>query len=158
MDCLFQGNIYLNSRSYYDRYKQIGNYMVSGDKLSLATTIALEMMEEFISIMELAANQICKGCTLDEMQVEDYRLYLASHEYQKAIVCVWDADEYFLVLESAASKAGLCLDETVRLDVQLPEAEFGENLVSGGFQVWKGLSVDLRNDPLESLIEEIGLN
>ncbi|MDD1758602.1 MAG: hypothetical protein LUQ22_07720 [Methanotrichaceae archaeon] len=39
----------------------------------------------------------------------------------------------------AASKAGLCLDEAAQLDVQLPEAEFGENMVSGGFQVWKGL-------------------
>ena len=39
--------------------------------------------------------------------------------------------------------------------MQLPEAEFAENMISGGFQIGKGLSVDLRNDPLESLIEEI---
>ena len=86
---------------------------------------------------------------------KNYQLYMASHEYQRAVVCVWDSDDYFCVLESAASKAGLCLDEAAQLDVQLPEAEFDENMISGGFQVWKGLSVDLRNDPLESLIEEI---
>ena len=63
-----------------------GNLMVSGDKLSLAAIIALDMME-----------------------VEDYQLYMASHEYQRAVVCVWDSDDYFRVLESAASKAGLCL-------------------------------------------------
>jgi hypothetical protein len=112
-----------------------GNPMVSGDKLSLAAIIALEMMEEFISVMERAANQIYNGRTLNEIQVEDYQLYMASHEYQRAVVCVWDSDDYFCVLESAASKAGLCLDEAAQLDVQLPEAEFDENMISGGFQV-----------------------
>ena len=53
---------------------------------------------------------------------KNYQLYMASHEYQRAVVCFWDSDDYFRVLESAASKAGLCLDEADQLDVQLPEA------------------------------------
>jgi hypothetical protein len=134
---------------------QIGSCMVSRDRLSIAANAALDMMNELISVMEQAAKQICDGSTLEDVQVYGYRLYVVSNEKQRAVVCVWDFEDYYRILDSAASQAGIRLDEAVHLEVNLPEAEFGENMVTGGFQAWKGLSVDLRNDPLELLQEEI---
>ena len=45
--------------------------------------MALEMLEEFISVIERAANQIHNGSTLNEIHVKDYQLYMASHEFKR---------------------------------------------------------------------------
>ena len=84
-----------------------------------------------------------------------YQLYVVSNENHRAIVCVWDVEDYYRILDSAASQASICLDEAGHLEVNLPEAEFGENMITGGFQAWKGLSVGLRNDLLGLMQEEI---
>jgi hypothetical protein len=129
--------------------------MISKDRLSIAVKTALDMMNELISIMEQAAKQINNGLFLEDIQVGRHQLYIVSNENRRAIVYVWDSEDYYRILESAASHAGICLDEAVHLEINLPEAEFGENMITGGFQAWKGLSVGLRNDPLELMQEEI---
>ena len=45
------------------------------------------------------------------------------------------------------------LDDTEDVSVQLPEAEFEDCMVTGGFMAWKGISVERKNVPLEELLE-----
>ena len=47
---------------------------------------------------------------------------------------------------------GLCLEEETRLEVTLPESEFEENMVTGGFERYKGLAVEHHNECLEELM------
>jgi len=63
-----------------------------------------------------------------------------------------DYGEYYRIIEQAASENGLCLEEEARLEVTLPEAEFGEDMVTGGFDDYKGLSVEHHNECLEELM------
>ena len=42
-----------------------------------------------------------------------------------------------------------------RLEVTLPESEFGEDMVTGGFERYKGLSVEQHNECLEELMEAV---
>jgi hypothetical protein len=39
--------------------------------------------------------------------------------------------------------------------VRMPEAEFGENMITGGFGDFKGFSVEIRNDLLEKLLDAV---
>jgi hypothetical protein len=80
---------------------------------------------------------------------------LQEADLQQAIVCVWSADDYFHLLETVASEAGVCLDDTEEISVQLPEAEFEDCMVTGGFMAWKGFSIEKKNDPLEALLESL---
>jgi len=132
--------------------------MTSGDsctRLDLIACRAIEMMDDLISAMERAAEQIASGESLQGIDVSKYQLYMASETEggRRAVVCIWDADKCFDLIISAASEAGLCLDAMTKLDVKLPAAELGENMTSGGFDTWKGISVDMCNDPLEELLE-----
>jgi hypothetical protein len=59
-----------------------------------------------------------------------------------------DYDEYLRILDNVARENGLCLDEMTELEVSLPEMEFGDDMVTGGFENFKGASVEQRNDCL----------
>jgi hypothetical protein len=136
--------------------------MITGDsrtRLDLIAREAIEMMDELIAAMETAAEQIASGYGPQEIDVKEYKLYMAPEAEGKegAVVCFCDAEEYFDLLAAAASKAGVRLESTTELEVSLPESEFGENMITGGFGAFKGLSVEMRNQPLEELLDLVGL-
>jgi hypothetical protein len=78
---------------------------------------------------------------------------MATEDLQQDIIFVWEAEDYFRLLETAASELGVCLDDAEEISVQLPEAEFEDCMVTGGFEAWKGLFVERKNVLLEELLE-----
>lgn len=118
---------------------------------------AMECLESMIAVMENAAAQVASGRRLEEISVDTYQLYIAteSEDNESAVVCVWSYDEYFDLLSTSAAKEGIRLEDMARLDIRLPKMEFEDGLVTGGFAAWKGISVDVRNEPQEILIEAI---
>jgi hypothetical protein len=114
--------------------------------------LALERLSDLISIMERAADKVASGGVLEEIEVGDYQLYVAEG-FDQAIVCVWSAEEYFDLLEAVASDAGICLNDAEELIVDMPDNEFEESMVTGGFMAWKGFAVERKNRPLEELLD-----
>lgn len=117
----------------------------------------LDMMEDLIRDMEDAARQVSSGRALEDVEAGGRQLYLLQEEEGScsAVVCVIEYDEYYRILDEASRDLGLLIDEHTRLRVQLPEAEFGENLVTGGFESFKGICVELQNMPLELLLDSV---
>ena len=106
-----------------------------------------------------AANQISCGRALEEVDVAGFALYLARADQDddcvRALVGVMDYDEYLRILDNVAKESGLCLDKMTELEVSLPEMEFGDDLVTGGFENFKGISVEQRNNCLIELTEAV---
>lgn len=125
----------------------------AGQKADAIADRAWVRLEELIAIMEKAADQVARGGTLEEIEIGDYQLYMATEDQQQDIICVWEAEDYFHLVHAAASETGIRLDDTEEISVQLPEAEFEDCMVTGGFMAWKGISVDRKNVPLEELLE-----
>ncbi len=120
----------------------------------------VESQEALLKVMEDAAKQLSCENALEDIDVAGFPLYLAKSQecYQKraqAVVCAMDYEEYLRLLNRIASKNGLCLDESSKLEVSLPEMEFGEDLVTGGFENFKGIYVEPRNDCLIELMEAV---
>lgn len=115
-------------------------------------------LEGHLSAMQRAAEQISSGRALEEVEVSGYQLYLArkdprdSSSRAEAVMCSMEFDRYFQILEQAASAGGLCLEDETELEVELPEAEFEENMITGGFEKYKGLAVGHHNQCLEELM------
>ena len=111
--------------------------------------------------MQDAANQITCGRPLEEIDVAGFALYLARRDQDddqsraQALVGVMDYEEYLRILDDVARESGLCLDELTELEVTLPEMEFGEDMVTGGFGIFKGISVERHNDCLLELMEAV---
>jgi hypothetical protein len=136
--------------------------MIPGDsrtRLNFIACEAIKMLNDLIASMETAAEQIANGHAPQDIDVKEYQLYMAPEAkgIGSAIVCFYDPEEYFDLLAAAASKAGVRLESTTELEVSLPESEFGENMITGGFGAFKGLSVEMRNQPLEELLELVSL-
>jgi len=118
-------------------------------------------MDDLIVAMQDATEQVSSGRALEIVPKGGYRLRLeradpeAGQSQAEAIVCAMDVEEYYHILHSAASELGLCLDETEELEVSIPDAEFGENMITGGFGNFKGISVELVNESLEELLEAV---
>lgn len=129
----------------------------SRDRLELVACRAIEMMGDLIASMERAAEQIANGRPFQEVDVSRYQLYMASEAGggRGAIVCIWDIDECIDMICTTASKEGVPLEAMTHLDVKLPASEFSEDMASGGFDTWKGVSVDMCNDPFEKLLDLI---
>ena len=130
---------------------------------------AVECLEDLLRVMQDAADQISCGRALEEIDVAGFALYLAKTDRDedrvRALVGIMDYEEYLRMLDRVASEGGLCLDELTELEVTLPEMEFGEDMVSGGFGNFKGVSVEQHNDCLvrlmdavSTLLEKRGLN
>jgi len=122
---------------------------------------AVDCLEDLLRVMQNAANQISCGRALEEIDVAGFALYLARTDQDddqsraQAVVYAMDHEEYLSILDRVASKSGLCLDELAELEVRLPEMEFGEDLVTGGFGDFKGISVERHNDCLQELMEAV---
>jgi len=123
--------------------------------------IAARVMEDLgalLLVMQEAAEQISSGRALEKIDDAGFHLYLAREDQKdsqsrtEAVLCAMDYGEYYRIIEQAASENGLCLEEEARLEVTLPEAEFGEDMVTGGFENYKGLSVEHHNECLEGLM------
>jgi hypothetical protein len=126
--------------------------------------IAARVMEDLdgiLLVMQKAAEQISSGRALEDIDDAGFHLYLARKDQKdrqsrvEAVLCAMSYDEYFHILEEAASEAGLCLEEEARLEVTLPDAEFEENMVTGGFEIFKGLAVEHHNECLEELMAAV---
>lgn len=125
--------------------------------LERAASRAVDEMEGLISTMERAAEAVALGHDLKEIEVGGHQIYLALGEEgrEEAVILAMDFEEYFDLLSDAASAVGLDLEEAAELEVRMPETEFGENMITGGFGDFKGFSVQLRNDPLDALLEAV---
>ena len=137
--------------------------------LEIVAARAVECLEDLLRVMRDAADQISCGRALEEVDVAGFALYLARRDQDddsvRALVGVMDYDEYLRILDNVAREDGLCLDKMTELEVSLPEMEFGEDMVTGGFGNFKGLSVEQHNDCLvrlmdavSTLLEKRGLN
>ena len=117
----------------------------------------LERMQELIALMQKAAAEVEAGTALQEVETGSYQLYIASNwkGHDDALVCALDLEDCFEIIYSSALETGLRLEEMTELDVDIPKPEFGENMVTGGFEDFKGISVELRSDPLDDLLDEI---
>ena len=139
--------------------------------LEMVAARAVECLEDLLRVMQDAVDQISCGRALEEIDVAGFALYLARADQDEdqsraqALVGVMDYEEYLRILNRVARECGLCLDELTELVVTLPEMEFGEDMVSGGFGNFKGVSVEQHNDCLfqlmdavSTLLEKRGLN
>jgi hypothetical protein len=115
---------------------------------------ALERLDDLISVMERAADQVASGGALEEIEVGDYQLYMAEG-LEQTIVCVLSAEEYFNLLDAVASETGICMEDSEELVVHVPEPEFEESMITGGFMAWKGFAVEKKNKRLEELLDRI---
>lgn len=115
-------------------------------------------LEEILKAMNKAADQISSGRAAEEIDDSGYQLYLARKDAQdkssriEAILYALNHEEFYSRLEAAASLSGLCLEQETKLEVELPEAEFEENMITGGFEKYKGLVVEHNNQCLEELM------
>ncbi len=118
----------------------------------------VEEMDGLLFAMNRAAEQISSGCTLEDIDDAGYHLYLARKDPKdrgsraEAVMTSMEYDQFFHILEKIAPQRGLCLEEETRLEIELPEAEFEENMVAGGFEKYKGLAIEHHNKCLEELI------
>jgi hypothetical protein len=121
----------------------------------------MERLADLIRVMQDTADHVSCGLALENAPVCDYQIYLLREKneegqsHAKAIVSPMDYDDYIHLLEKTAAELGIYLDESTELKVNLPEAEFGEDLISGGFENFKGVTVEVRNDYLERLMETV---
>jgi len=130
------------------RRKELGNI----------SRLVVKDLEGILRAMNKAVDQISSGRAAEEIDDSGYQLYLARKDSQdvgsriEAVLYALDHQEFYRLLEMAAYKSGLCLEEETRLEVALPEAEFEENMITGGFEKYKGLAVEHHNQCLEELM------
>ncbi len=116
----------------------------------------MALLEDMITIMEAATEDISRGSRLEDIDVGRYQIYtLPKAQSERDLICVWSSDEYYDLFRSAASEEGVSLENMTDLDVRLPDAEFEDGMVTGSFSAFKGLSVEMRNKPLELLIDMV---
>jgi hypothetical protein len=131
------------------------------EELQEIAELVLEEIEGILTTMERAAERISSGCELQEIDDAGYNLYLARKDPKdhgsraEAVMSSMQYDRFIQIIESIASQRGLCLEEETRLEIDLPLAEFEENMVTGGFERYKGLAVEHRNKCLEELISAV---
>ncbi|MDD4653104.1 MAG: hypothetical protein PHQ34_12855 [Methanothrix sp.] len=115
-------------------------------------------LERHLQAMEKAAEQISSGQELETIDDAGYHIYLARKDPKdcgsraEAVLSTMNYDEFYRLLEKAAGEFGLCLEVETKMEVVLPEAEFEENMITGGFEKFKGLAVEHHNECLEELM------
>ena len=127
-------------------------------ELQEIAALVVEEMDGLLSSMERAAEQVSSGRRLEEIEDAGYHLYLARKDPKdrgsraEAVMSTMKYDQFFHILEEIAAERGLCLEEETRLEIELPGAEFEENMVTGGFEKYKGLAIEHHNKCLEEMI------
>jgi hypothetical protein len=115
----------------------------------------VQRMEELLAAIDHADEQLACGAAPEEVAAGDYQIYLASIDSQRAIVCAWESEEYFDLVSSAALEMGLDLEALAQVETKLPEVEFAEGMVTGWFGAYRGVSVEMRNDSLEEILDMV---
>ena len=127
-------------------------------ELDHISSLVVQDMEEILKAMNKAADQISSGRAAEEKDDSGYQLYLARKDSKdkssriEAVLYALDHEEFYRRLEATAAVSGLCVEQETRLEVELPEAEFEENMITGGFEKYKGLVVEHNNQCLEELM------
>ncbi|MDI9616514.1 MAG: hypothetical protein QFX31_04020 [Methanothrix sp.] len=108
--------------------------------------LAARALEPIISAMDSpASHEVEAGGVILRLEVSDAR-----------VSCRWGIGDCLELLERVAEELGVPLEE--ELVVRHPEMEFSENMVTGFFEAWRGVSVKRRNpmeDVLDALISEL---
>lgn len=109
--------------------------------------LAARALEPILSAMDVISNT-------RELEAGGMRWMLEVGEAH--VSCRWGIADCLELLERAAEELGVALEE--ELVVRHPEMEFGENMVTGFFEAWRGVAVRRRNpmeDILDALISEL---
>jgi hypothetical protein len=123
----------------------------------IAAHVVVEMNGQLFA-MQKAAEQISSGRTLEDIDDAGYHLYLARKDPKdrgsraEAVMSTMEYDQFFQILEKTAAERGLYLEEETLLEIELPGGEFEENMVTGGFEKYKGLAIEHHNKCLDELI------
>lgn len=115
----------------------------------------LQDLSEMISAMRRFAEIEIES---EELILGGKRVVLRRSGSPPDVICYLGADDCFSLLEKAASRSGTSLEtleELDRLNVSVPEAEFSDNMVTGAFEAWRGISVR-RCDPMEEILSVLG--
>jgi hypothetical protein len=121
-------------------------------------SIALEVvqrMENLLSAVDRAAEQLAIGAAPEEVAAGDYQIYLTSVDCKSAIVCSWESEVYLDLVSSVALEMGLDLEAMAQVETKLPEVEFAEGMVTGWFGAYRGVSAEMRNESLEEILDLI---
>ena len=130
------------------------------EELDAVAAKVLEGLDDILRVMQRAAEEIACGKRPEEVDISGLPLYMArSKEDQsgqvRGVVYAMDYDDYLEMLDRVATESGLCLEELTELEVNLPQMEFGEDLVTGGFEDFKGICVERHNQCILQLMEAV---
>lgn len=132
------------------------------DMLETVASKVLERLDDVLRVMQRAAEGIASGKPPEEIDISGLPLYMArSKEDQsgrvRGVVYAMDYDQYMEMLDQVATSSGLCLEELTELEINLPQMEFGEDLVTGGFEDFKGICVERNNQCILELMEAVSI-
>ena len=104
--------------------------------------------------------EIASGKPFEEIDISGLFFYMARSKEDpssrvRGVVYAMDYDQYMEMLDQVATSSGLCLEELTELEVNLPQMEFGEDLVTGGFEDFKGICVERHNQCILELMEAV---
>jgi len=135
---------------------------IGKEKLVTVAAKVLEGLDDILRVMQRTAEEIASGKPPEDIDIYGLPLYMArSKEDQsgrvRGVVYAMDYDDYLEMLDQVASKSGLCLEDLTELEVNLPQMEFTENLVTGGFEDFKGICVEKHNQCILELMEAVSV-
>ncbi|VVB71838.1 Uncharacterised protein [uncultured archaeon] len=134
---------------------------IDQETMEKVASLAVKHLEDLIAAMQSAQEQVSSGTPLEAVHVADFQLYLARTDNGveqgriRAVATSMEYEEFVRLIKRAACESGIRLEAEATLEVTLPEAEFGDGLVTGGFGNFKGIAVEVHNDCLMILMEEV---
>ncbi len=106
-----------------------------------------EMIERVVSAMK-------DSSTGELEELEAYGRIWRLRAGDDHLSCCLAVADCLALLEETAREMGTSLDDLEELIVRPPEMEFGENLITGFFERWRGISVK-RINPMEDIIDSL---
>jgi len=130
--------------------------------LETVASKVLEGLDDVLRVMQRAAEEIAIGKPPEEIDISGLPLYMArSKEDQsgrvRGVVYAMDYDQYMEMLDQVATNSGLCIEELTELEVNLPQMEFGEDLVTGGFEHGQAPPLQRHNQCILELMEAVSV-
>ena len=130
------------------------------EELDKVASKVLEGLDGILRVMQRAAEEIASGKPPEDIEISGLPLYMARSKEDpsgrvRGVVYAMDYDQYLQMLDQVATKSGLCIEEQTELEVNLPQLEFGEDLVTGGFEDFKGICVERHNQCILELMEAV---
>jgi len=116
----------------------------------------LGSLDEMISTLESMAPYLASpgSSPSRDLRIMDHRFTIRQEDQgiAPALVCTWTSEQYYKLLMVAADRSGVSFSDLEQRSVSMPAMEFEEDLVTGSFEAWKGISVRAVN-PLEEVID-----